>query len=90
MVENCAKGAIKESTYEEYESVLKNHVYPLLGSKPFAKVNRAMIRELIAAKKKGGLSQSTIRNIMAPVRGMFFQAMDDGAAHQNPAARIGS
>jgi integrase len=88
-LENCAKGAIKESTYQEYESVLKKHVYPLIGSKSFAKVNRAMIRELIAAKKKEGLSQSTVRNIMAPVRGMFFQAMDDGAAHQNPAARIG-
>ncbi len=88
-LENCAKGAIKESTYQEYEAVLKNHVYPLLGSKPFAKISRAMIRELIAAKKKEGFSQSTIRNIMAPVRGMFFQAMDDGAAHQNPAARIG-
>ena len=88
-LENCAKGAIKESTYQEYEAVLRKHVYPLIGSKPFAKVNRAMIRELIAAKKKEGLSQSTVRNIMAPVRGMFFQAMDDGAAHQNPAARIG-
>jgi integrase len=88
-LENCAKGAIKESTYQEYESVLRKHVYPLIGSKPFAKVNRPMIRELIAAKKKEGLSQSTIRNIMAPVRGMFFQAIDDGAAHQNPAARIG-
>ena len=88
-LENCAKGAIKDSTYQEYEAVLRKHVYPLIGSKPFAKVNRAMIRELIAAKKKEGLSQSTVRNIMAPVRGMFFQAMDDGAAHQNPAARIG-
>jgi integrase len=88
-LENCAKGAIKESTYQEYEAVLRKHVYPLIGSKPFAKVNRAMIRELIAAKKKEGLSQSTVRNIMAPVRGMFFQAMDDGATHQNPAARIG-
>lgn len=88
-LENCAKGTIKESTYQEYEAVLKNHVYPLLGSKPFAKVNRAMIRELIAGKKKEGFSQSTIRNIMAPVRGMFFQAIEDGAAHQNPAARIG-
>jgi hypothetical protein len=33
-----------------------------------------MIRELIATKKKEGLSQSTIRNIMAPVRGMFFSS----------------
>jgi integrase len=88
-LENCAKGTVKASTYQEYEAVLKNHVYPLLGSKPFAKVNRAMIRELIAVRKKEGFSQSTVRNIMAPVRGMFFQAMEDGAAHQNPAARIG-
>src|SRR5262249_15040148 len=88
-LENCAKGAIKASTYQEYEAVLKNHVYPLLGSKPFAKVNRAMIRGLITVKKKEGFSQSTIRNIMAPVRGMFFQAIEDGTAHQNPAARIG-
>jgi integrase len=88
-LENCAKGVIKESTYQEYEAVLRNHVYPLLGSKPFVKVNRPMIRELIATKKKEGLSQSTIRNIMAPVRGMFFQAMEDGASHQNPASRIG-
>jgi integrase len=61
----------------------------MLGSKPFVKVNRTMIRELIAAKKKEGFSQSTIRNIMAPVRRLFFQAMEDGNAHQNPAARIG-
>ena len=58
-------------------------------SRPFAKVSRTMIRELIASRKKEGFSQLTIRNIMAPVRGMFFQAMEDGAAHQNPAARIG-
>ncbi len=32
-LENCAKGEIKESTYEEYESVLKNHLYPAFGSK---------------------------------------------------------
>jgi hypothetical protein len=38
-----------------------------------------MIRELIAGQeKKEGFSQSTIRNLMAPVRGMFFQAIDDG------------
>ena len=48
-----------------------------------------MIRELIAAKKKEGFSRSTIRNIMAPVRGLFFQAIEEANAHVNPAARIG-
>src|SRR5262245_25883949 len=88
-LQNCAKGAIKASTYQEYEAVLRKHVYPLLGSTPFVEVKRPMIRELIAAKKTEGYEQSTIRNIMAPVRGMFFQAIEDGATEKNPASRIG-
>jgi len=55
----------------------------------FVEVKRPMIRELIAAKKKEGLAQSTIRNIAAPVRGMYNQAMEDGITEKNPAARIG-
>jgi integrase len=88
-LENIAKGSIKESTYQEYDAVLKNHVYPTLGAHQFSKVSRAMIRELIAAKKAEGYEQSTIRNMMAPVRGMFFQAIEDGITERNPAARIG-
>ena len=48
-----------------------------------------MIRDLIVAKKDEGYEQSTIRNIMAPLRGMFFQAIEDGVTEKNPAARIG-
>src|SRR5215471_14833498 len=77
-LENCAKGNIKESTYEEYEAVLRKHVYPALGAKRFTEVERPHIRELIATKKAEGYEQSTIRNIVAPVRGMFFQAMEEG------------
>src|SRR5215475_7519711 len=88
-LENCARGSIKASTYQEYEAVWRKHVYPVLGSTPFMEVKRPMIRELIAAKKAEGYEQSTIRNIMAPVRGMFFQAMEDGITEKNPASRIG-
>ena len=52
-------------------------------------MKRPQIRELITAKKAEGYDQSTIRNIMAPVRGMYFQAMDDELTDKNPAARIG-
>jgi len=88
-LENCAKGAIKASTFEEYQSVLRKHVYPALGQIQFTEVKRPQIRELITAKKAEGYDQSTIRNIMAPVRGMYFQAMDDELTDKNPAARIG-
>jgi integrase len=88
-LENCAQGNIKESTYEEYERVLKLHLYPALGHRRFTKVTRKMVRELIAAKRNDGLSQSSIRNILAPLRGMCNQAIDDEDAFRNPAARMG-
>jgi integrase len=88
-LEKVAKGSIKTSTYQEYGSVLKKHVDPFLGAVQFTEVRRPMIRELIAAKKKEGLAQSTIRNIAGPVRGMYNQAIEDGITEKNPAARIG-
>jgi integrase len=48
-----------------------------------------MIRELILSKRKEGYDPSTIRNMLAPVRGMYNQAADDGEPIHNPAARIG-
>jgi integrase len=88
-LENCAKGEIKDSTYEEYERALKLHLYPEFGSKQFSKITRKMVRELITAKKKAGLSQSSIRNILAPMRGMYNHAIEDDDTQRNPASRMG-
>lgn len=88
-LENCAKAQIKDSTYEEYRAVLNKHLYPLFGSRPLVKISRSMVRELIAIKQSEKLSQSTVRNILAPMRGMYNQAIEDGEAHANPAARVG-
>jgi integrase len=88
-LETSAKENIKDSTYEEYERSLKVHLYPLFESKPLVKVTREMVRQMIAVKKKAGLSRSTIRNILAPMRGMYNQAIEDGKAHINPAAMMG-
>lgn len=88
-LEKVAKVSIRASTYQEYKAVLANHVYPVLGTKPFVRVDRGTIRNLVSLKKTEGLSHSTIRNILAPVRGIFFQAIDDGIVHSNPAARAG-
>jgi len=88
-LENHAKHSIKQSTYEEYERVLNQHVYPVLGSKSFTKITPKMIRELIGAKQTGGLTHASIRNILAPIRGMYNLAMLDGDAFRNPAARLG-
>src|SRR5262249_12976641 len=88
-LENCARDEIKESTYEEYSAVLKNHLYPIFGPKLISKVKRKDVRQLIAVKRKAGLSRSTIRNILAPMRGMYNQAIDDEELQYNPAANVG-
>jgi len=88
-LENCARGNIKDSTFDEYKAVLNNHVYPAFGSRPLAKVTRMMIREFIAQKKRADLSRSTIKNILAPVRAIYNQAIEDGVLQFNPASNVG-
>jgi integrase len=83
------KDDLADSTHQEYSAVLKNHVYPVFGDKPFSKITRAMMRDFIAAKRKEGYDPSTVRNMLAPVRGMYNQAADDGEPIHNPAARMG-
>jgi len=82
-------GEIKESTYEEYESVLKNHLYPAFGSKRMGKVNRKALREFATEKRNTGLSRSTIRNIIGVMRAIYNQAIDDEDLIFNPAGNIG-
>ena len=88
-LENCARGSIKASTYQEYEAVLRKHAYPVLGSTAFLEVKRPQIRELIAAKKAEGYERATISNIIAPLRSMYNQAIEDGITEKNPGGRIG-
>src|SRR5262249_51408622 len=84
-----AKNQLKRSTYAEDEAVLKNCIYSTPGPLHFTKAIRESIKRLIADKIKAGLSRSTVRNIIAPLREMYNHAIDDGAASFNPAARVG-
>ena len=52
-------------------------------------MDREDLKGLIAAMGSRGLSKSTIRFTIAPLREMFNHAIDDGAKLGNPAARIG-
>lgn len=77
-LENCERGTVKESTFEEFKAVLLNHLNPRFGSWPLAKVSRRHIRELVAEKRKSGLKDSTIKNILVPMRIMYGEAVEDG------------
>jgi len=96
------KTELKESTYREYEAAFKNHLYPVFGPLPFTKVTKGAVRKLVAGKLEDGrvhklkgeeqgkgLSRSTVRNIIAPLRELYNHAIDDGAVSFNPASRVG-
>ena len=60
------------------------------------KIKRADVREFVTGKINGkqgrnekGLSRSSIRNILAPMRAMFNQMIEDEEFNFNPAANIG-
>ncbi|MBI4523938.1 MAG: site-specific integrase [Deltaproteobacteria bacterium] len=88
-LETYAKTHVKPSTYWEYESILKNHLFPAFGKVPFARISREMVKKLVAEKVRAGFSRSYVRNIIVPLREMFNHAIDDGLVISNPASRLG-
>ncbi len=86
---NTYRVELKDSTYINYESVLRTHLYPAFGSVLFSKITRGEIKKLVAEKIKSGLSRNSVRNIISPLREMFNHAIEDGVVTSNPAARVG-
>ncbi len=79
----------KPRTHELYESMLRVHILPTLGTSPLTDLKRDQIRDLLAAKAETGLKRGTLRNILAPLRELLNHAVEDGVMVANPAARIG-
>jgi integrase len=88
-LETYVKPNCKQSTYWEYDSVIRNHLIPAFGNVPMVKIDRAMVERLVAQKVAARLSRSHVRNIIVPLREMFNNAIDKGLNVPNPAVRMG-
>jgi len=84
-----AKGRLKHSTFLEYKAAISNHLAPYFGNKRFHKVSRQDVLNFITKKKEGSLSRSTIKNLIAPLRAMYYDAIIDNGAMFNPAVKLG-
>ncbi len=88
-MKDYARVECKKSTADGYEGVLRQYLRPRFGKKQLDQVSRddikVMINELIAKD----LSRNTIRNALCVIRGMFNQAVEEGALSANPASRLG-
>ncbi len=75
---------IHQSTLMEYREVMNNHVYPVFGSLPIDCIRYKDIEKFIIKKQDENYSRSTIKNILAPLSGVFKYAIRHGLISVNP------
>lgn len=84
----------KASTCRNYESYLKAHVFPILGSTKLAKIQTLHLKGLIGSlaqkKTRSGafLHSKTIRNVVTMLKQMFSDAVSDRFIEENPGAGV--
>jgi integrase len=86
--DNYVCGQLRESTADEYESVLRIHVLPVFGRKPIDAISRATIRDFLVSKHRGGLSISRVLMIKDVLSSVFNYALDDEIIQANPTVKI--
>lgn len=79
----------KPRTAEFYETMLRLHVIPTLGSSRLAELSRKDVQKLIADRAALGLAKNTLQGIVATLKAMYNYAIDQAVNATNPAARLG-
>ncbi len=70
-----ARQQIGPRTYEGYDTALRLHVLPVIGSKTMAGVHSDDIEDVFTSMTKGGLAVSTALTRLIPVRSIFHHAV---------------
>jgi integrase len=80
---------LRVSTRALYERTLRTYVFPRFGHKAVTDIKREDVRNLVVDLLAQGRSRSLVRNVIAPLRQMFNELIEEGLDRPNPAARIG-
>jgi len=79
---------LRESTYVEYEGILRNHVLPIFKEKKIDSITRGDIRDFLLQKHIDGLSQSRVFLFKDVLSGVFNYAVDEELIKTNPTRGI--
>ena len=78
----------RESTRAEYRRDLEKEALPFFGRMKLAEIEPQHVKRWLTTLADRGLSASTIRSILAPLRAMLADASEDGLIRHNPAAGV--
>ena len=80
--------AYRPSVLRSYQQVLNLHVLPDIGGKRLAEVSTIDLQALVERLRGQGLSASTIRNAITPLRAIYRRAVQLGMASENPTRSV--
>lgn len=89
-LESWVKTQRSRSTYDNYKRGLTTWAYPRIGEKFLEKITRGDIKDIIKDVSAKGRTKNTIKAVIAPIRALFEDAIDNGQKLPNPASKIKS
>jgi hypothetical protein len=78
----------REQTRQEYKRDLERHALPFFGPLKLAEVEPRDVKRFIGQLIGLGLTSSSVRRRLAPLRALFATAVEDGLIRSNPISRI--
>jgi integrase len=87
-IRNRSGDAFKPSVCRGYEQGLRDRILPELGACKLSDVRRADVQDLADRMLAAGVSPSTLRNAIAPLRVIYRRALARGEVAVNPCAGL--
>jgi len=88
--ERAYRATLKPTTWSCYEMGMRVHVLPQFGQLRLDEVTRIKMKEFVAGLVEKGLARDSIRLILAALRIVYTQAVEDKIVSENPARRLGT
>lgn len=83
-----AKPHVRPTTYERYETLIRVHIKPVLGSVRLKELRSSQLQQFYNEKLAEGLSPRTVRYLHATLHAAFVWAVRDGLLPRNPADTV--
>jgi integrase len=80
--------AYKPSAVRAYRQALQHRVFPALGAKRLTAISHTMVQDFADQLSAEGLSASSVRNTVLPVRAIFRRAHRRGDVAVNPTLKL--
>jgi len=83
------KGTLKRSTWTSYETNMRLHILPELGSHRLDEITKTMMKKLVSQLVDKGRAKDSIRLTVASLGIVYSQAIDDKIVVENPTKGLG-